>query len=131
MNEDPENHSWTRVLWRMTEVEEMVEFVQLWDLIMQVMLTEGEDTIRWRWTANGEYSAKLAYNAQFHGSFCSFQAMELRRAQGKYKFFAWLLVQTMLLTAYKLMKRNWPCNEQCVLCDQFHETVAHLCLHCP
>lgn len=50
---------------------------------------------------------------------------------GKHKFFAWLLVQTKLLTADKLTKRNWPCDEQGCLCDQESESAAHLCLHCP
>lgn len=37
------NHSWTRGMWRMTTVGEMVEFVQLWDLVQNVQFT-----IKWR-----------------------------------------------------------------------------------
>ncbi|OEL19027.1 hypothetical protein BAE44_0019954, partial [Dichanthelium oligosanthes] len=29
-----------------------------------------------------------------------------------------------------LTARNWPCNLECVLCDQIEETATHLCLHC-
>ena len=30
----------------------------------------------------------------------------------------------------KLIKRAWPCDPTCSLCDQEQETTAHLCLHC-
>lgn len=53
------------------------------------------------------------------------------QAEGKHKFFAWLLVESKLLTVDKLLKRNWPCNGHCVMCDQAPETEDHLCLHCP
>jgi len=51
-------------------------------------------------------------------------------AEGKHKFFAWLLVQCKLLTADKLMARQWPCNPMCSLCYQEQETAGHLILHC-
>lgn len=50
--------------------------------------------------------------------------------EGKHRVFAWLLVQNKLLTADKLLARNWPCNPICPLCDQVEETAAHICLHC-
>nr|TKW29634.1 hypothetical protein SEVIR_3G408950v2 [Setaria viridis] len=36
-----------------------------------------------------------------------------------------------LLTADKLMARNWPCNPVCPLCNNEAETATHMCLHCP
>jgi hypothetical protein len=42
----------------------------------------------------------------------------------------WLLVQCKILTADKLLARNWPCNPLCPLSDQAPESVEHLCLHC-
>ena len=35
-----------------------------------------------------------------------------------------------MLTADKLIKRNWQCNPTCPLCDQAPETAQHLCLNC-
>ena len=91
------------------------------------------DEITWRWTSNGAYTSKSAYLAQLQGAYCTFDAQSIWRAyaEGKHKFFAWLLVQTKILTADKLEARNWPCEQNCVLCDQERETAAHLCLHCP
>jgi hypothetical protein len=44
------------------------------------------------------------------------------KTEGKDRFFAWLLVQRKILTADKLLARNWPCNPMCPLCDQEDET---------
>jgi hypothetical protein len=41
----------------MTTATEMAEFVSLWALISEVVLTEEEDAIRWKWTKNGQYSS--------------------------------------------------------------------------
>jgi hypothetical protein len=55
--EDLQNCNCTRGLWRMTTATEMAEFVSLWALISEVVLTEEEDAIRWKWTKNGQYSS--------------------------------------------------------------------------
>ena len=92
VNEELQDQSWTRGLWCMSSVEEMAEFVILWDLVQQVSLNDQEDQLSWRWTANGSYSSKSAYLAQFNGSYCSFKASYIWKAhaEGKHKFFAWL-----------------------------------------
>jgi hypothetical protein len=48
-----------------------------------------EDQIAWRWTADGAYSAKSAYEVQFKGSYCPFKPTHIWRAhaEGKHKFF--------------------------------------------
>ena len=124
---------WTRGLWRMTSEEEMIKFVVLWDLVESVELTPEDDKIIWKWTSHGDYTAKSAYEIQFRGSFCSFRPTAIWRAhaEGKHRFFAWLLVQEKLLTADKLMARNWSCNPTCSLCSAQPECAQHLCLHCP
>lgn len=132
VREELQDQSCTRGLWRMSTVEEMAEFVTLWDLVQQVSLSNQEDQLAWRWTANASYSSKSAYLAQFNGSYCSFEGSYIWKAhaKGKHKFFAWLLVQSKILTADKLIKRAWPCDPVCPLCDQEQETAAHLCLDC-
>jgi hypothetical protein len=89
--------------------------------------------IRWRWTVDGNYTEKSAYQAQFKGSYGSFKAKSIWRApaEGKQKFFAWLLVQVKVLKADKLVVRYWPCNPICPLCNEEPEAGLHLCLLCP
>jgi len=89
VKEELQDQKWTRGLWRMTTVQEMAEFVILWDLVQQVQLTDGTDEIRWRWTADGIYTSKSAYLAQFNGSYSTYNGNDLWKAQaeGKHKFF--------------------------------------------
>jgi hypothetical protein len=95
-----------------------------------VQLSDQEDTITWKWTKHGQYTAKSAYTAQLAGSFCPYMAIWGAKVEGKHKFFAWLMVQRKILTEDKLLSRNWPCLPICQLCDQELETAEHLCLHC-
>jgi hypothetical protein len=98
----------------------MASFVELWDSVQERQSTEEPEKIQWRWTADGNYTTKSAYNAQFLGSFSTFNGNSIWKAEteGKHKFFAWLLVQCKILTADKLTTRQWPCNPVCSLCNQ-------------
>ena len=132
VKEELVNHNWTRGLWRMQSVQEMACFVNLWDAVQAIQLTDQPDSIRWKWTAHGDYSAKSAYNIQFAGSHGQFISSHIWQAEseGKHKFFTWLLVQSKLLTADNLLKRQWPCEPVCQLCSQEPETADHLILSC-
>jgi len=125
--------NWTRGLWRMQTVEQMADFVALWDSVQELQLSNNPDTIAWRWTADGVYTAKSAYKAQFLGSYSPFRGDYIwqAEAEGKHRFFAWLLVQSKILTADQLQARQWPCNPTRSLCNQEQETASHLLLHCP
>lgn len=113
----------------MNTADQIAEFVILWDKLQHIQLTNTSDTIAWRWTANGLYSSKSAYQIQFQGSYCSFNAEALwtASAEGKHKLFAWLLVQDRILTADRLLARNWNCDPVYILCDQVEET-AQVCI---
>lgn len=58
--------------------------------IRGINLSDTPDTISWRWTPSGSYSAASAYKAQFLGSFPPFIADKVWKAQAepKIKFFA-------------------------------------------
>ena len=117
----------------MQSVEEMAEFVKLWDMVQEVQLTAVEDEIIWKFTADGQYTAESAYKVQFRGSYCSFNSQRVWRAhvEPKHKFFTWLLVQEKILAADRMQQRQWPCDPLCQLCRQQPETATHLCLQCP
>jgi len=87
----------------------------------------------WRWTADGNYSTRSAYNIQFQGSRCKFQADLIwkARAENKCKIHAWLLMHDKILTADNLQKRGWPHHEHCVLCNGPLETGLHLFCYAP
>jgi hypothetical protein len=98
----------------------------------QVRLTQQEDSLVWRWTNDGTYSSKSAYEAQFQGSYCTFNCTAIWKAkvEEKHHFFAWLLLHSKVLTADNMMIHNWPCNQTCGLCDQAFETARHISIQC-
>ena len=63
----------------------MAEFVKLWDLVQSQQLNDQEDQITWRWTADGNYSAKSAYLAQFIGSYSDIMANSIWKAHAEGK----------------------------------------------
>ena len=102
-------------------------------MVQEVQLNDREDEIIWKYTADGQYSAKSVYDVQFRGSYCGFQPQRVWKAyaEPKHKFFTWLLIQEKVLTADLMQQRHWPCNPVCQLCKLEPETATHLCLHCP
>ena len=90
------------------------------------------DSISWRWTENGQYTANSAYKIQFQGTLTKrdMSAVWKAKAQPKCKTFAWIMLQHKILTADNLAKRGWTHDQSCHLCDQEHETSTHLCKDC-
>lgn len=80
--DDIRDANWTRGFWRMSTAEEIAELVNLWFLVDNVQLQQHEDSIVWRWTASGVYTAKSAYQVQFRG----LSAPSMRRQSGKQKW---------------------------------------------
>lgn len=132
VEEELQNLNWTRGLWNMSSATEIAELVILWGELDRVQLTNEEDVLLWKWTRDGHYTVKSAYDIQFAGTYpvCNTRPIWEARVEGKHRFFAWLLVQERILTADKLLVRNWPCNPICPLCDQHQESALHLCLNC-
>ena len=78
----------------------------------------------WRWSVNGTNTSKPSAILMLRLSGVLTQKESIGSLLGyssKRKF----------LQPTKLLARNWPCESNCVLCDQVTETAAHLCLQCP
>lgn len=77
-------------------VAHIQEFISLWTLVTQVQLQDNHlDTITWKLTTSGHYSAATAYKAQFCGIMASSFKNTIWKnwAPPKCKFFAWLITQ--------------------------------------
>ena len=61
------NGNWITVLRaRITTTTQLQEFVGLWTILQNVQLQpDVQDTIIWKWTADGAYSTSSAYMIQF------------------------------------------------------------------
>ena len=129
------NSTWIKTLHhKITTATHVEQFVSLWTRIQLVHLQpEREDQIKWKWTADGKYSARSAYRAQFIGTYNRHQTKLIWRAhtENKCKLFAWILIQNKILTSDNLALRGWPHQNSCALCSGPLETGLHLCLTCP
>ena len=126
------NRNWIRSLAHITSAEQMAQFVLLWNILQEIALQPTPDTITWRWTASGVYSAASAYRCQFVGSCAPFSSDKLwkAKAEPKCRYFAWLVLHGKILTAENLAIRGWPNDPICKLCRICPETVQHLLLDC-
>ena len=81
---------------------------------------------------DGSYTTKSAYKMQLQGTYSDGSQHKVWKAfaEGKVKFFAWVLLQRKILTADLLSARHWQGPATCPLCDQEPETACHLCLQC-
>ena len=109
------------------------EYCDLWRQVSQTTLQpDTPDNIDWKLTADGMYTTKSAYDAQFLGSTSTnFENLFWKAwAPPKCKVFSWLAIQNRLWTADSLSARGWPHNDRCVLCRATPESGIHLFADC-
>ncbi|KAG2640413.1 hypothetical protein PVAP13_2KG094016 [Panicum virgatum] len=95
--------------------------LELWLALRETSLSPGtEETIRWKWTANGEYTAASAYRAQFLGSVKTDLHLLIWKPWAPPK--VW--------TSDRLATRGCPRNDVCPLCRTEPETAHHLLVTC-
>ena len=114
-------------------MEHIRQIVTLWARLRVIPISEDtEDTITWKHTLDGAYSATSAYKAQLLGTVRSSMHFAVWKAWAppKMKFLAWLAIQNRIWTADRLQKRGWPNCGLCPLCKQTGETVHHLFYKC-
>ena len=123
---------WMRGLHRMNTEPAARQFVVLWNRLQQVRLADQEDTVSWRFTANGTYSASSAYDVQFHGSFGdqNWDTIWRAKVENKTKIFVWLLLQRRLPTNDRVIKHGGQANPICQLCHIGDETTTHIMAKC-
>ena len=94
----------------------------------------GEDIQIWAHTSNGSFSVKLAYNIFFDGYDQANSPWKLiwkLQIPPKLKTFLWVLCHGKLLTNVQRTKRNLTLDDQCPLCHNSKESLAHLFKDCP
>ena len=111
----------------------LMEFCHLWSEVNQQQLRPNVfDSISWKFSEDGQYSARSAYQAQFIGSMSTdFERLIWRVwAPPKCKFFSWLAIQDRIWTANRLARRGWPHIPLCALCRSTQESGIHLFANC-
>ncbi|WVZ92280.1 hypothetical protein U9M48_038358 [Paspalum notatum var. saurae] len=127
-----QGNTWMRGFRRMTTDQELRQFVKLWRDIQNVHLSPQSDSITWRLSLTGEYTAKSAYDAQFFGSYSAYQWEKIWKAkvEPKCRFFMWLLLQQKILTSDKILRRGGQANPICQLCRTEQESALHMVANC-
>lgn len=64
VRDDLQDGNWMHGLWRMQDADTIAEFINLWHKVQQVQLNAQPNSITWRWTTSGQYTAKSAYLIQ-------------------------------------------------------------------
>jgi hypothetical protein len=63
------NHAWTLDIQGALTIGIIVDYIQVWDLLIDFQLqSEVEDYHIWRMATNGQYSAKSSYDSLFLGA---------------------------------------------------------------
>ena len=134
LREAVEEQRWVQDLRGRITTDLLPTFVQLWQAAAALNLVDGmADAFSWRCTDSGSFSVASAYRLQFAGSLTSPLLAPIWRAwaPAKHRLLAWLMVQNRVLTADRLMARQWPNCYFCQLCIHNLETAEHLLIECP
>lgn len=108
------------------------QYIELWTQLNQFQLTDQEDSIIWRFAADGQYSATSAYAVQFAGTFADERWNMIWKAklESKCRFFAWLLLQLRLPTSDRIIRRGGQAQPICKLCHTREESILHMMAKC-
>jgi hypothetical protein len=108
------------------------QYLNLWDALRGVVLTQEADRHVWIHSSSGQFSSKSCYRAFFMGSitFEPWKRLWKTWAPPKCKFFLWLAIRNKCWTADRLQKRGLDYPEVCPLCDQDSENIQHLLCTC-
>jgi hypothetical protein len=124
------HENWIRDLMHDMTSNLLAQYVMLWILIDSVPFNSedtAEDRIIWWRTTDDNYSTWSAYDLQFEGSqLLAFPTMVWKTwAPTRCKIFTWLLLQSRIWTADRLLLREWPNEYFCPLCRCNMETSGH------
>lgn len=106
---------------------------QLTQQVQDIVLTQGEDCIRWKWGAVGVYSAKSIYDILMGIGRIVPRDVQLWRYKisTTVKVFVFLLLRKKILTQDVLRRRNIGCTMGCVVCGSTGiELARHLMFQC-
>lgn len=101
--------------------------------VQRVQLNDNQDSLLWRWTNDGVYSARSVYMVLAGVGRFNWGYPEIWKCKApkKVKMFALFLIREKNLTHDVMQRRGLNCDMGCVLCDNCaYETALHLFFHC-
>jgi hypothetical protein len=126
------DQAWVRDINGAMTVQVIIQYIRIWDLLLDFALTDTPDRFIWKWAALGEFFLASAYRALFFGRSPLRGAPQLRKTQalGRVHYFCWLVLHGRCWTFDRLRRHGLSYRDVCTLCTQGFETLAHLLLGC-
>lgn len=111
----------------------VAEYLDLWEATENVILSDQPDRTMWRWTPDGRYSAKSAYDKLHTGSipFRGHALVWKTWALLRVKIFVWLAFRKRHWTNDRRHRHGLQAQDECFLCDQAPKSIDHLLSCCP
>jgi hypothetical protein len=127
------NRAWAQSIAGGISVQALYEYLILWDAVDNVHLSEQPDKMVWRWTPDGNYTAKPAYKMMHAASIPLPECKLIWKAWAllRVKIFLWLAFKRMHRTGDRRARHGLEAREMCYLCDQARETIDHILAACP
>ncbi|KAJ1390181.1 Ribonuclease H-like superfamily [Sesbania bispinosa] len=99
-------------------------------------IADGPDYLAWKFSSNGEFTIKTAYEFLTENSSAKYPVDDIFKTiwswQGppRVSTFVWKVVHGKLLTNYERFKRGMTSNNLCPRCNSAPETIMHLLRDC-
>ena len=127
------NRQWTRNITGSLTPVTIAEYLDLWEATENIILNDQPDKTVWRWSPDGNYSAKSAYRMMHAGSvpFRGHSLIWETWAPLRVKIFLWLTFTRRHWTNDLRARHGLEAREECYLYDQAPETKDHILCSCP
>ena len=124
---------WVRCISGGLSVLELTDYLHLWVAVVDIHLGNEPDKTIWRWTPDGCYTAKSAYNMMHSGSIKmpGHRLIWKTWALLRVKIFLWLAMKRRHWTDDRRARHGLEARELCYLCDQGQEIIDHIIAVCP
>ncbi|KAK2664294.1 hypothetical protein Ddye_002868 [Dipteronia dyeriana] len=93
----------------------------------------GEDSIFWRWSNNGEYSVKTVYcglTEDFSSPLWKWRFIWSLKIPPRVQHFLWMMLHDRLLTNHQRVRRGFDTDMSCPRCEAGIEDTGHLLHGC-
>lgn len=103
-------------------------------VVLTIDLNNGCDTIIWKWTASGAYTASSLYKMLKIGGRINFDHAYIWRLAipPTVRIFSYLMIQDRILSGEIMTRRNMRNQNSCVMCQNCpSESTLHLLFLCP
>ena len=126
-------HHWVQTISGGITVPAAAEYLRVWHAIRDVELNNDPDLLVWRWSPDGSFSVRSAYQALHIGSHPIPGCVRVWEvwAPLRVKLFLWLTLRRRHWTADRRRRHGLEAHDACFLCDQQAETIDHIIVQCP